>query len=447
MGLLDRFRKTTEPPAEKKSLTLGTSDSLGEFLKFGMHGGQTASGAVHLYEQSTAVSVPINMVADQYKTIDPVLKIDGKFITEHPILDLLNDPSPFYTSELFRETLGKEFLITGESIIVGLGNIDRPPLELQPISTKNTTVVEGPGGFAKSIQVSGNTMATSYSIDRIARRVRYVDGGLRDLKQIRGFSTRNNSILRGQSLLVSASLEARQHILGGQHNVSILNKGGRISLIFNFDQDMEEDDFLEAKRRIREQYAGPNNAGEIAVSANKGLKVEEVGTTNKDMDFLKGQILAKEAVSLTYKVPLPLVSTSAATFNNYQTAIAALYDNAVLPLFGTVYGGLGQWLLPRYGLDPAKVKITFDPESITALRMRMLEELLKRKQVNVETPNELRQLLQGREPLEGADDLLVPANLVPAGSDIFTNDEPNADDDPERLMNQPPREDDADGAS
>ena len=54
----------------------------------------------------------------------------------------------------------------------------------------------------------------------------------------------------------------------------------------------------------------------------------------------------------------------------------------------------------------------------------MMEELLKRKQANVETVNELRQLLQGREPLEGGDDLYIPANSVPIASDVLRNDDP-----------------------
>jgi hypothetical protein len=224
MGLFTRKVR----PREVKTRALGMTDELGKFLQFGTTTAATPSSALNLYEQSTAVSVPINMVVDAFSVIEPVLQEGEKtFRFQHDVLDRLKQPSSHYTRELFFEMMAKNFLITGEAEVVALGRVDKPPLELQPLSPAVVTPVQGKGGLIGSFTVAGVTMTGVYRPERRGAAVRYFDGGLRELKQIRNWSSKNNSLLRGQSLLVSAAREARQHILGTEHNVSLLEKGPR----------------------------------------------------------------------------------------------------------------------------------------------------------------------------------------------------------------------------
>jgi len=412
------------PEIEQKSSgkVLGLSPELGSFLMFGTQGASTPAGALNLYRQSTAVSIPINLVAEAFACIDPVIEIDGRLVTDHPVLDLLKKPSPFYNQILFMETIAKDFLITSESEIVAIGNVNRPPMDLQPISPANASVTQNNNGIASTITVSGNTLAGSYELIQRKMMARYIDGNLRELKQIRGYSSRDNSLLRGESKLLAASAEARQHIAGNTHNFSLLENGGQVSLIFHYENDMDTDNFNETQRRVREQYAGPKNAGKVAVSAGGNLKIETLGSSNKDMDYANLQKIAKQAVALQYKVPLSLVTVEASTLDNFKGGRLALYDDAVLPLADRLYGGLTEFLMPRYGIDPARERITYDKTKISALATRTLDELKKRKEINFESDNELRTSV-GLEPYAGGDVILKPANLVPVGTDVFTEDE------------------------
>ena len=410
--------------AETKSSTraLGLSEELGSFLKFGMAGtGSTPASAINLYNKSSAVSIPINYIAEAFASINPVLKERTEIITSHPILDLLQTPSPFYTQDLFLENLAKNYLITGETEVIALGNINRPPIELQPINPQNVTINQGSNGLALSMIVSGQSLTGAYKLEHRGRSVRYLRGNMSEIKQIRNYSTRDNSLIRGQSPLVSASAEARQHIEGNKHNVSLLVNGGRVSLVFHFDEDLNDDDFQATKERVLDQYAGAQNAGKIGITAGGKLDIKELGTNNKDMDFANLQNMARIAVALQYKFPLPLLSTDAATFNNYKEAKAALYDDAVLPLADRIFGGLSDFLLPRYGMDPSKVRITYNIDQITALAGRRNEELKLRKELNLETLNEMRTMI-GREPVEGGDTVMQPATMIPIGTDLFTDD-------------------------
>jgi HK97 family phage portal protein len=223
-------------------------------------------------------------------------------------------------------------------------------------------------------------------------------------------------MVRGQSPLVSASKEVRQHILGGVHNVSLLERGGRLSLVFHFEEDLNEDDFKEAQDRVHANYSGADQAGKVAVTAGPSLDITELGKNNLEMDFAELQKMIRKVIAQVYHVPLPLVDTSAQTFNNYGTAKVALYDDAVGPLAGRLYAGYGELLLPRYQLDPAKVQITFDPDLVPALKTRRNEELVLRRGVNIETTNELRGGA-GLDDVDGGDDVLVQSSLVPLGTD------------------------------
>lgn len=419
------FTKAHPAPVERKSAVLGLNDALSEFLKFSGSTAATPASALNLYDKSTAVSIPVNKVGDAFASLVPVLEIDGKIVTEHEVLDLLRTPNPFMTGNLFLETLGKHYLITGEAGVVATGTVTRPPLELWAITPADVSTNEGAGGVPATFDISGSTMSGNYILNTNRGVARYFDGTLREFKQIRGFSTQGSSLLRGQSLLRSASQEVRQHILGNTHNVSLLEKGGRVSLVFHFDQDMDEDDFEEVKARVRSQYGGAQNAGEVGVTAGGKLDIKEAGINNKDMDFANLQKMATHAVALQYKVPLPLISNDAATFNNYREAKLALYDDAVLPLADRIFAGLTNLLIPRYGLDPAKVRITYNVDSITALATRRNEELKLRKDVAIESVNELRETI-GREAVDGGDQVLAPANLIPIGTVVEPNAGPNA---------------------
>lgn len=424
-----RESKDLPAKAETKSAALGLTEALGSFMIFGQNGATTASAALSLYEQSTAVSIPINMITDPFSVLQPILLVDGQLV-EHEVIDFIKEASPYFEQELFLESIAKDYLITGENYIVALGRIQREPIEMQGISPRNISVPEGPGGVPSGIHVTGNTLSGIYVPERVgAGQIRYLDGTLRELKQTRNWSTRNNSLLRGQSRLVSAAKEVRQHILGGTHNVSLLEKGGRVSLVFQLGYDGDDDAFEANAERIRAQYGGASSAGKIAVLSGEKMEIKTIGASNVDMDFANLQKMATRAVGLQYRVPLPLLSDERQTLNNYREGKLALFDDAMIPLSRVLFGSLGSFLLPRFGLDPTRARITFDPEEVSALVSRRNDEMLKRKQIAIETDNELRALMR-REPIEGGDVLYRSAGEIPVGTDLETddNDPDNLDD-------------------
>ena len=221
-------------------------------------------------------------------------------------------------------------------------------------------------------------------------------------------------------MLISASNYARQQTLGVSHNLSVLEKGGRMSLIFHFENDMDDDEFTAVRQKVNDQYAGVANAGAIGVTAGGKLDVKNLSMTNNDMDWSKGMQIATEAVALAYNYPLQLLTVDASTFNNLATGIEMLYDDAVTPLSKVIFQGVQRDIGEKFGLGPGEY-LTYDEDKIPSLKRRTLDEVTKVKELGIESDNELRNRI-GREDYAGGDLIYKPSTLVPVGEDIVNND-------------------------
>jgi len=414
------FQKNKTQKLEKKSHVVTLGDDLSSFLGAAYVGASPRS-ALDIYSNSSAVFIPVDLISETFSSLKPVIQIGDEILEDHPALDRIKQPSPFFTKKLLLKALAVDKLVTGECFPVAVGNVNRPPLELVPMSPCSVTSMESTDGAPISHMIYGQTLPGNYTRVNDGRRVRFIDGNLKEIAHIRGYSSRNNSMMRAESPLIAAAKEAKQHILGNLHNANMLEKGGRVSLVFHFKEDMDEDTFEEAKNRVRAQYGGVQSE-EIGVTAGEEMEIKTLGTSNVDMDFGNLQTMAKHACFLTYRVPLALLTTDASTFDNYKQAMISLYDLATLPLADSIFEGLSCLLLPRYGIDPLKAKITYDKKSITALTVRTLEELQQRVNLNLETDNELRPMLGRGDIGTNGDVIRKPANLIPIDSDLFTTD-------------------------
>lgn len=396
--------------------------------------------AMQFYQRSSAVATAVDATADEIENINPVICTkEGKFTSDHDILRMLKNPNDY---EMYQDFIGqsaRSYLITGDIYWFAGGSLNRPPVTLYCEKPQNVSTVEGLNGYVSTFNVYRGPGAGTFEQKRTPKMgMRYYDGNLRELFNLRRYSSRY-STTHGDSPLLAAALEVAQQILNRVHNVSVLDNGGRLSLVIQFKDTVSDDEHQERKKKINEQLGGSANAGKIAVISSNDMEITEFGKTNKDMDFYNLDKVARNAIFNRYKVPLPLVSMDASTFNNMETAVFHFYDFAVIPLFNRIAAGLTKFLFPRYGMDPNTYRLTYNPEEIEALKSRRIEQLKKRKELGVETINEIREGLPNREPLEGGDILYQTANLVPIGTDLFTTDNTTTEEEEVRRLTESAR--------
>lgn len=386
-------------------------------------GRMSPQAAMQFYRTSSSVAIAVDMIADEIEHLQPVLQMeDGKYVNDHELLRMLKSPNGFDNWSGFIGASARHYLLTRECMYYAAGGVSRPPLEMFAVKPQTVSTVENATDrYPQSFLITEGRPHGNYVRTERARKINYYDGGLREVFRVHGFSSRTDET-RADSPLEAVALEARQQIQGRVHNLALLSNGGRLSLIVQFKDSIGEDELLARRDVLNRVLGGAGNAGRIATVSSSDMEIHEAGTTNKDMDYAELDSVAREALFLRYKIPLPLVSNDAATDNNMEHAVYHLYDRAVLPLADVLLDGLGRFLLPRYGLDPARVSLTFNPESIDALVDRRVKMLLDRQKLGVETINELRAQLPNREPLEGGDTLYQASTLVPVGTDLFTDD-------------------------
>lgn len=418
--MFDFFRKKTE------SKGLSVADLSGSFLSQVFYGGKiTPYKAAEFYRSSSAVAIAVDTIAKEVEQIEPVVELsDGLLDDNHSVLSLLQNPNEFEDYRAFIGQLCRNYLLNHDAYLYAEGSVRSAPAALFTVNNQNLSVVENTSdGYPDRYLVTSKIGKGTYNRTKRNRQLWYYSGTLQQLHRVHGYSSRSDNCF-ADSPLEAAALEARQQILGKNHNLRLISNGGKLSMavLIKGDTPPTQEQFNEIEQRVMERFSGSDNAGKIAVFGANDLEVKEMGMTNKDMDFAAMQETSANAIYSRYSIPLPLVSPDRQTFNNFDRAIEDLYDRAVVPYAKVLFSGLTKVLRPRFG--DSFERITYNPERIEALKGRMLAELKTRREVNIETVNELRQGLPNREPLEGGDIYYQPATLIPAGEDLATDDDP-----------------------
>ena len=417
--LLGLEKKEASSPKKIETKSYQVSDPFWMYALTGDTSNLSNSRAYSLYRENSSIATAVDLITDAFTQIQPVImNSDNEVISDAEILNLLKQPNGQQTYSEFADSYCHSYLISGNAYLSALGNVNTKPAELYAVKPMKVSTNIAQDDFVNTYYVSRGAGEGNYQRTRKGKIDKYFDGMLKELFHVMRFSSQTDDS-KGDSPIQAAMLEAKQQISGRKHNLSVLDDGGRLSLVFTFnDGEAEPDADIHNERRdaIRDLYSGADG-NKIAVLSGNEVKVQEFGTTNKDMDYLNLDKVASQAIYNRYHVPLPLVTMDAATFNNMQTAIDMFYDFAVLPTVSILFQGLQKFLFSRFKIDGDEFRLTYDPNSIPTLKMRLLDELKTRKEINIETTNELRAVI-GSADIDGGDSVYIPATLIPMGESI-----------------------------
>jgi len=380
--------------------------------------------ALEFYRDISPVASAINLIADGFKDLDIVLW-DGKseeyikslsegISTEQiSFFKMLSKPNPIQSQSEFLKELCVNYEATGNAYIIATGNIDGEISELylpSPTGVDIQMVVNDPLPALYRISLANGTQ------EAFARRLtkyglRFVNqSGTRELYHFHNINPDKNSV-RGLSPLAEIKKEIEQYKEANLHNLALLKNGAYLGGILGIpnltkeQQDALRDDF-------NSRFTGSQNAKRTAI-VNKDFDYKELGQNSADIQFRDLRNDNRKIIYNAFKIPLPIVSEDASTFNNYAEATLKLYDNCIFPAANYLLSGLTGFILPRFGLQD--LQIWFDENEITALDDRRAKNFERLKGTGILTINELRAEL-GRQPYAGEADTLYQSNtLLPVG--------------------------------
>tara|TARA_R100001594_G_scaffold143321_3_gene191157 strand:- start:40 stop:1713 length:1674 start_codon:yes stop_codon:yes gene_type:complete len=352
----------------------------------------------------------------------------GKMNVEnHPLLDLLERPSPNKGYVELFESLYSFLLLSGNSYLIGSGAEKELPSELYCLRPDRIRIIPGEMSLPLAYQylVNGKLVA-EYPVDQTT--------GLSSVKHFKLFHPKHDHL--GMSPLVSAASNVDSHNLTNKHNVALLQNGARPSGAVVFKPKDETGSTVQLSESQRAQiiqdmeyrFSGAGNAGRPMLLEGD-FHFQQMGLSPKDMDFSVLKKMSAIDIALCFGVPAQLVGIpDAQTYNNMPEARLALYEETIIPILRRIQSDLNEWLTPQFGDG---MKLEYDIDSIPAMaesRKRVFESVIQGVNSGILTRNEAREKL-GFDPIKGGDTLFVPASVMP----ISLAGESVGDDEDEKL--------------
>lgn len=352
------------------------------------------------YQKNIIVYRCVNLIARSVASVKLGLYEGDRELDVHPLINLLRSPNPNQSKFQFFESIASYLLLSGNSYLNVISDMDGEPMEMYTLRPDRMTIVPGGDGFPEAFEYHVN--------DKVSRFVCSDDLSDSPILHLKLFNPLDDWY--GMSPVQAASNSIDQHNAVSTHNLALLQNGGRPSgclMIKNSWYELSEEQRNSLREKLRESYEGAVNTGRMMVLEGD-FEWKEIGLSPKDMDFVSGKKLSAREISQAYGVPPILVGIEGdATFANYKEARFHFWEDTVIPMLGYIVTELNDWLAKRYGDG---ISIKYDEDSIPALAPKR-EMIWKRiSEADFLTTNEKRQAL-GYSPLQGFDTVNDKVNL------------------------------------
>jgi HK97 family phage portal protein len=350
------------------------------------------------YHKNVTVYRCVSLIARGVSSVPWLLYRDEQELEDHPLLTLLNCPSPQQAGSAFMEAVVGYFLLSGNSYIEAILGHQGYPVELYPLRPDRVKIIPGNSGLP---------IAFDYQLGGHHKRITCdLENGESPILHLKNFNPLNDWY--GMSPIEAAARAIDQHNAVGEHNLALLQNGGRPSGALTLKPIPHSQPLTEVQREslrqdLKAAYEGSSNAGRIMILEGD-FEWKEMGLSPKDLDFLPGKLLSAREISQAFGVPPMLAGIPGdATFANYKEARFHLWEDTIIPLLEFILAEFNLWLTPLFGPD---LKLTYDSDAIPALVLRREAKWAKIAAADFLTINEKRQAI-GYSPLSGGDVLAV----------------------------------------
>ena len=406
MGFLDRFRKSQPPEVKQSSMVgyFGVQPNMGKSYSYD-------DLAREGYLKNAIVFRCVNEIAKGAAAVPFMVKSGDDPLERHPLVDLLNRPNPLQSNSEFFASLFGYLLLSGNAYYVKVGGLGGMPRELHLLRPDRIKIEGGSGAIPQRYEYSINGRTEQiYEVDQ--------ESGFSDLKQTKLWNPLDDYY--GCSPLSAAAVEVDQHNMASKHNINLLNNGARPSgaVVFKPRDDQGYSvNLSEAQRQqlltdLNNRFAGTANAGRPLLLEGD-FDWKEMGLSPKDMDFINLKHMSATDIAMCFGVPSQLVGVpDQQTYANVAEARLALYEETIIPYLRKLESDLNEWLVPQFREDLHFEYVIDEIPALSERRRRIYENVIGAVSQGIMTRNEARELV-GLAPVDGADDLLVPANLFP----------------------------------
>lgn len=332
----------------------------------------------------------------------------------HPLEVLLRYPNPHLSGRKLLELMSINLDLAGNNVWY-LNVVKGQPVEIWPLPTDRVTPV-----------TSRNDWITSYDYrpDGQTTPIHYDPGQILHLMYVNP-----DNAFWGMAPLQAAAKVVDTDVEAVKWNKVSLQNRAITDGVFTFPDVLEEDQYNEAKRQVREEYQGADNSHAPWVLGGSA-HWEAMARTPVEMDFIQSRRMNREEICSVFQVPPVLVGIlDHATYSNYEQAVKSFWQDTMVPHLQDVSDALNMGLLPFFDEKAAQrakgqlvepdIRIVPDFSVVHALQDD-LSQLVTTARVlfSMGVPfSEINQRLDlGIGDFDGADESWRPATLAPAGA-------------------------------
>ena len=174
---------------------------------------------------------------------------------------------------------------------------------------------------------------------------------------------------KGQSPLLAGLSSVKMQLEMLAFNHQLFKNGVLVSnLAFFLDALTDDTDIALFHERIADRYSGTENAQRPLVVKGPG-SVQNLGISNRDMEFIQGIQLAKEHVADIFGVPEEMYAGAQhPTFSNREAAIKDFYANTVTQEWDLLASEMQEQFVPMLPRAYQGVILRFDTEEIAEMQ-------------------------------------------------------------------------------
>ncbi|MEK6734182.1 MAG: phage portal protein [Pseudomonadota bacterium] len=337
----------------------------------------------------------INLVAQAAASVPWALYSKDKKISNHPILNLLHRPNPFFAGAEFFENIYAYKLISGNAFIQAVGGENLPPKELHILRPDRVNIIADNLGNISGYVYKVNNSEKFFPCNKLS--------GQAKILHIKNFHPLDD--FRGLSSVEAAAFSIDQHNQAAAWNKSLLENAARPSgalIVKNnssYEGVLSDDQYNRLKEQMDDVFTGSKNSGRPMLIEG-GLEWQEMSLTPKDMDFIEAKNSAARDIALALGVPPQLLGIPGDnTYSNMQEARLALWEETIIPLLDHLTDSFNHWLIPMFGQD---LLLKYDINDISGLSSRREKIWSRIENASFLTVNEKRQMV-GLSPIDGGD--------------------------------------------
>lgn len=407
MGLISRLR-TNFLQAVLRAAGASTLDS----YLWGDAWSSASVAGVHVNQltslNAAAVMACVTMLAEDIAKLTPLLyrkDARGKRTdaTDHWLYGLLEEPNEWQNWLEFCEQMQVGLILRGNAYAAIIRNGRGIPIRLVPINPDWIALWETPdGGLFYRVTAQGlHLLAMLRDLPTMIPAD--------DMLHVKGFSLTG---LVGASRITLAREAIGLLIAQEQQAARWMGNSARPSGMLTTDQKLATDAAARMKADIKENWTGLQNSGRIIVG-EQGLKFQPFSMTSADLEFIASRQFQLSEIARIFRVPPHMIGDLSRSTNNNIVQQSQEYVNY------TLSGYTRRWerkLATKFGLRKDGVFLDFDMTEITRAditsrynnyRVGIMSMFI--------TPNEAR-IDDGRDPLDGGDELQKPMNMGAMGS-------------------------------